>query len=980
MQQRVYITVFFLFLGILCSEALKGQSYLEREDKWVRSTMAGMSLDQKIGQLFMVRAYSKGNQAEENVISDYIRRYHIGGLCFFQGSPVSQIQLINRYQREAKIPLFMGIDGEWGLGMRFPNDAISFPRQLMLGAIKDNRLIYEMGREVAKQCKKVGINMNFAPSIDINNNPSNPVIYDRSFGEVPQNVTAKGYMYMKAMEDEGILSCVKHFPGHGDTDVDSHENLPVLNHSLTRLEQTEFYPFRRLASQGVSAMMIGHLNVPALDARPNRPTTLSHRVIKNILRDDMGFNGLLVTDAMDMKGVTRYFPNGIAEAEAFLAGNDIILLPENLPKAIKSIKDYLVDGKITIDRIDESVERILRAKYRVGLNSIPGHGTENINIYINRGKAEGIKQKLTEAAITLLNDRTGIVPLKDAAASNIATLSVNTIRNTPFQDRVTAYTTARDYQLMPHQLAGQATSLMQALSQFDYVVVGIHTSGKRGDFSREVPQNLISFLTELQKKTRVVVTLFGSPYLASSLEFADHLLLCYDNDPLTQDVAAQLIFGAGDISGTLPVSVNGKWKAGHGLERTSLGRLGYGKPEMVGMSGDTLRKIDSIMSEMINLRAAPGGQILIAKDGKIVLQKAYGKLSQDGYYVNNNTIYDIASVTKILATTLAVMKLTDRNLVSINNPIRNYISGIDTTDKADIHIRDIMAHHGRLISWIPFYEYTLPKGKSNSLNTNYYRPLLNENFNIPVARSMFMRNDYRDTLYRMIWQSTLRENNNYRYSDLGFMIMQKIVENQSGQPLDRYVHENFYRQLGLKNTGFKISLTHPVQYVAPTEVDNYFRHQTLQGYVHDMGAAMMGGVAGHAGLFSNAGEMAVLMQMLLNKGSYGGVKYLKPETISLFTTRHERSSRRGLGFDMKEMDGGRTKNVSDLAPNSIFGHTGFTGTAAWADPENKIIYIFCANRTYPGRHNQTFNNKEYRIKVQNLIYKSLEGYKTFDYL
>lgn len=969
-----------MIIFALWAVELPGQSYLEREDQWVRATMAGMTLDQKIGQLFMVRAYSKGNRAEENIISEYISKYHIGGVCFFQGSPVNQTQLINRYQREARIPLFMGIDGEWGLGMRFPNEAISFPRQLMLGAIKDNRLIYEMGREVAKQCKKVGINMNFAPSIDINNNPSNPVIYDRSFGELPQNVTAKGYMYMKAMEDEGILSCVKHFPGHGDTDVDSHENLPVLSHSMARLEQTEFYPFRRLASQGVSAMMIGHLSVPALDARPNRPTTLSHKVIKDILRDDMGFNGLLVTDAMDMKGVTKYFPNGIAEAEAFLAGNDIILLPENLPKAIRSIKDYLVDGKITMDRIDESVERILRAKYKAGLNTIPGHTTENINKYINRDKAEGIKQKLTEAAITLLNDRSNIIPLRDVPGSNIASLSINTIRSTPFQERVTSYTSARDYQLMPNQLPSQATFMMQTLSQFDYVVVGIHTSGKRSDFSREVPQSLVSFLTELQNKTKVVVALFGSPYLASSLEFADHLLLCYDNDPLTQDVAAQLIFGAGDISGTLPVSVNGKWKVGYGLARNNLGRLGYSKPEMVGMSGDTLRKIDSIMAEMISLRAAPGGQVLIAKDGKIVLQKAYGKLTQDGYYVNNNTIYDIASITKIMSTTLAVMKLTDRNLVNVNNPLRNYIAGIDTTDKADIPVKDIMAHHGRLISWIPFYEYTLPKVKSQALNPNYYSPLLNENFNIPVAKSMFMRNDYRDTIYRMIWQSTLREKNNYRYSDLGFLIMQKIVENQSGQPLDRFVYDNFYRQLGLKNTGYKISLTHPVQYVAPTEIDNYFRHQTLQGYVHDMGAAMMGGVAGHAGLFSTAGDMAVIMQMLLNKGTYGGVRYIRPETVSLFTTRHERSSRRGLGFDMKEMDSGRTKNVSDLAPESIFGHTGFTGTAAWADPANKIVYIFCANRTYPGRHNQTFNNREYRIKVQNLIYKALEGYKNFEYL
>ncbi len=959
---------------------LAGQSYLEREDNWVRSTISGMSLEQKIGQLFMVRAYSKGNAAEETLITEYIRKYHIGGICFFQGSPANQINLINRFQTQSRIPMFMGIDGEWGLGMRFPDAAISFPRQLMLGAIKDNRLIYEMGREVAKHCKRAGININFAPSIDINNNPSNPVIYDRSFGEIPQNVTAKGYMYMKAMEDEGILSCVKHFPGHGDTDVDSHEDLPTLNHNLSRLEQTEFYPFRRLASQGVGAMMIGHLNVPALDARPNRPTTLSHKVIKNILRDDMGFNGLLITDAMDMKGVTNYFPNGIAEAEAFVAGNDIILLPENLPKAIKAIKDYIVAGKITLDRIDESVERILRAKYKVGLNAIPGFEPARVTDYLTRGKAEGIKQKLSASALTLLSDRDGILPLQEISGASVASLSINTIRKTPFQDRVDSYTEGRDYQLMPQQSAAYYQQMMQTLSQFDLVLVAIHTSGKRSDFSREVPSGLVTFLSDLQKRTRVVISLFGSPYLASSLDFAEHLLLCYDNDPVTQDVAVQAIFGSGDISGTLPVSVNGKWPAGFGLQKEGLGRLGYARPEMVGLSSDTLRKIDSVMAEMINLKAAPGGQVLVAKDGKIILQKSYGKLSPDGYYVNNNTIYDVASVTKVLATTLAVMKLTDQNRININNPIRNYIAGIDTTDKAGLILRDIMAHHGRLISWIPFYEYTLQKGRSQLPNSRYYSQTLNENFNIPVAANLFMRNDYRDSMYQMIWKSTLRERNDYRYSDLGFMIVQKVVENQSGQHLDNYVNQWFYKPMGLRNTGFRPLMTHSVSSMAPTEIDNYFRHQILRGYVHDMGAAMMGGVSGHAGLFSTAGDMAVLMQMLLNKGTYGGTRFLRPETVSLFTSRHDRSSRRGLGFDMKELDSARTKNVSDLAPPSVFGHTGFTGTAAWADPENNLVYIFLTNRTYPGRHNQTFNNREYRLKVQTLIYRAMEGYKNFDYL
>lgn len=978
--KMIKFSVIINILMIISDSSVIAQNYLEREDLWVRSKLSEMTLDQKIGQIFIIRSFSRGNVNEDKVITDYIKKYHIGGICFFQGSPTEQVNLINKYQQLSAIPMFMGIDGEWGLAMRFPKETISFPKQLMLGAIQDNKLIYEMGKEIAKQCKKTGININFAPSVDINNNPSNPVIYDRSFGEIPQNVTAKGYMFMKAMEDEGIMSCVKHFPGHGDTDKDSHDELPILNHSLERLEQTEFYPFRRLASQGASALMIGHLHVPALDERPNRPTTISDKVIKNILRDEMGFNGLIITDAMDMKGVTRYFPNGTAEAEAFLAGNDIILLPENLPKAISAIKEYLLAGKITESKLNESVERILRAKYKIGLNVTPQHDSEGLSNYLSRNQSKAIKQKLTEAAITVVVDKSNMIPIQQTDNVHLGTLSINMIKKSKFQERIDNYLNARHYQLMPNQLANQHQQMMQTLSQFDIVVVSIHTSGKQNDFSREITDDMIRFLKELELKTRVITILFGSPYLLDRLNYASQLIIGYDNDKVTQDVTAQSLFGVNDISGKLPVSVNEKWIAGYGLNKVSLGRLGYSKPEMVGLSSDTLYKIDSIMGEMIRLQASPGGQILIAKDGKIVFQKAFGKLSQDGSNVSNTTIYDVASITKILATTISAMKLVDNHKLNIHNPLRNYISGILGTDKTQLVVQDIMAHHGRLIPWIGFHQNTTLPNKKFGYNPTYYSGLLQEKYNIPVAKGMFMRSDYKDSIYQIIWNSPLREKDNYKYSDLGFYIMQKVVEGQSGKSLDEYVSQSFFKPLGLRYTGFRPLLTHPAGNIAPTEIDNYFRLQTLQGNVHDIGAAMMGGVAGHAGLFSNAGDLAVLMQMLINKGSYGGQQFITPETVDIFTTRHPKSTRRGIGFDMKELDTRKAKSMSSLAPASTFGHTGFTGNAVWADPENKIVYIFCANRTYPGKNNQTFNNRDYRSKVQTLIYKAMNGYNANLYL
>jgi beta-N-acetylhexosaminidase len=967
---------FLLFL-IACFFLLEmsGQSYLEREDIWVREKINNMTLDQKIGQLFIVRAYSKDNDAEQKIISDYITKYHVGGLCFFQGAPSEQANLINQYQRLANIPLFMGIDAEWGLGMRFPNKTISYPKQLLLGAISDNKLIYEMGKEIARQCKLTGININFAPSIDINNNPSNPVIYDRSFGESPQNVTEKGYMYMKGLEDHGVMACIKHFPGHGDTDKDSHYDLPVVNKSRAELDKTEFFPFRRLASQGVGAVMIGHLHIPSLDNRSNRPSSLSYNTIKKVLRDEMGYNGLVITDGMDMKGVTKYFPNGIAEAEAFLAGNDIILLPENLSKAVSTIKEYINAGKISTTRLDESLERILRAKYKLGLNYIPYHETKIIDSQLNSNKALSIKQKLAEAAITLIADAENTIPIRDIQDVKIATLSINVHQPTVFQNRAAQFTNTRNLHLMPYQIAQDYQQYLQTLTQFDKVIVGIHTSGKQNDFSKDLPEETLRFLKELSSKTQVIITVFGSPYILKKLNFAKNLIINYDNDAMTQDVAMQAIFGVSKINGKLPVTVNTTWAVGHGLERNSLFRLGYALPETVGMSSDSLLKIDSIMNVMITSNAAPGGQVLIAKNGKIVLQKSYGKMEPNGYYVSDNTIYDVASLTKILTTTISTMKLVDQGKINLNHPLRQYISGIDTTDKAQIILKDILAHHARLFPWIGFYESTVAPPKSYGYNPKYYSGIMQNEYNIPVAKGMFMRSDYKDSIYHQVYTSKLRESDSYRYSDLGFMMMQKVIENQSRTSLDLYAEEQFYKPLGLTHTAFKPITRFPLSSIAPTEKDDYWRQQTIQGYVHDMGAAMLGGVGGHAGLFSTSKEVAIIMQMLLNKGSYGGRQYIKPETVELFTTRHPKSTRRGLGFDMKELDTSKTKSMSSLAPEATFGHTGFTGTAAWVDPVNNIVYVFCTNRTYPSRHNQTFNKREYRHKVQSVIYKALEGYQ-----
>ncbi len=968
-ERNKYLGLFFMML-FLANTAF-AQTYREREDKWVKDKISGMTTDQKIGQLFMIRINSKGNVSEEKIYTDYIQKYNIGGICFFQGSPKEQVRLVNKFQQLSNIPLFVAMDAEWGLGMRFPKEALSFPKQILLGAIQDNKLIYEMGREIAYQCRAVGVNINFAPTIDINSNPKNPVIFDRSFGESPKLVTEKGFMYMKALEDHGVLACIKHFPGHGDTDVDSHKDLPVIDKTLEELEQNELYPFRRLLNQRAGAVMVGHLHVPKLDDRPNHPASLSDKVIKTMLRDDMGFNGLVFTDAMDMQAITKHFPTGIAEAEAFLAGNDIILLPANLENAVIALKKYMQDGLISMERLDESVERILRTKYKLDLNFKPQINEADIEKSINSNMGVAIKQKLAAASVTLVKNDDRIIPIRDIESQKIATLSINAGQSTAFQRRANSYVSPQHYNLVPGSGSANYGQLLTSLSLYDVVIIGIHTSGKLNDYTKDLPVEVLNLIKNLGKKSKVIVTLFGSPYLLDKLSFAQNLVVNYDNDKITQDMTMQAIFGVYPLNGRLPVSAGNSFKAGHGLEQPSLMRLGYILPEAVGCYSDTLSKIDSIINVMISKRAAPGAQVLVAKNGKIIHQKAYGKMSENGYYVSNNSIYDVASITKILATTLSVMKLSDNNKLNIQNPLRYYISGIDTTDKANLKIADILAHQSRLASWIGFYKATFPDSKKKFYNTDYYNRILKDNYNIPVAKGMFMRADYIDTMYQQIWTSKLRTTADYKYSDLGFMILKNVIQNQSKKPLDIYADEQFYKPLGLRNTAFNPLLKFPESNIVPGEMDNYWRKQILKGYVHDMGAAMLGGVSGHAGLFSTSLDMAIMMQMLLNKGSYGGTQFLKPETVALFTSRYDGATRRGLGFDMKELDSTKKINVSKLASDSIFGHTGFTGCAVWADPEHDLIYVFVTNRTYPSR-NTIFEKGDYRNKIQDVIYRAIK--------
>ncbi len=945
------------------------------EARWVDSVYQSMSFEQQLGQLFMIRAHSDRGADHIAEVEKLIRQYHVGGLCFFQGSPEKQLELTNRYQGSVQLPLMVSMDAEWGLGMRLPDQTISFPKQLALGAIQDNRLIYEMGAEIARQMRRLGVHISFSPVLDINNNPNNPVIATRSFGEDRYNVTVKSYNYMKGLQDHGVMACAKHFPGHGDTDVDSHHDLPIIRHNRARLDSIEIYPFKALAAYGIGSFMAAHLAVPALDARDNRPTSLSKYTITDLLRGELHFSGLVFTDGLEMKGVTKYFTDGEVEAESILAGNDILLLPESTPAAFAAIKRYLQEGKLQAAEIEEKVRRVLLAKHRLGLTRPQQLLAENLRAELNTPQAYDLKQRLFEASVTLVRDATSLLPIQELTEKRLASLQIGLAQRSPFVSRLASFAEVKQLQSPAAPTSAEANSLLSQLGNSNLVIASLYSDGSRFVEKVNISSETLRLLRQVKAKAKLIVVVFGNPYSLGALDEFETLVLNYSRDEVAQDVTAQALFGVQPISGRLPVTASPKASIHSGLRTARTFRLGYSRPARVGMQEEQLkREIAAVAEECIKSKAAPGLVALVARKGEIIFEQAFGHHTYERKRaVQTDDIYDLASVTKVAATTLAIMKLTEEGKLSLDRPIGTYLVELKGSNKENLTLRDILAHRAGLRSWIPFYVNTLtPTSKVPRPSSQYYRKTAGGDFQVPVTDELFMHREYIDSIWYQIRESELPNLGRYRYSDLGFYLMARLVKRITAQQLDEYVAQHFYRPMGLTTLGY-LPLQHfPKNRIPPTEKDAYFRLGIVQGHVHDMGAAMLGGVSGHAGLFGTAKDLAVLFQMLLQNGSYGGQNYLQAATVKEFTQRYPGDTRRGLGFDMKELNESRAANISHLASAATFGHTGFTGTSVWADPAAELIVVFLSNRTFPDMNNTLLNRLEIRPKVQTAAYAAIE--------
>ncbi len=962
--------LFFFSLTILLAQNIDPLMKLDTraQEQWVDSIMQSMTIDQKIGQLFMMPAYSNKDVKHEVYIDRLIKKYEIGGLIFFQGTPTKQAALTNRFQGFSKVPLMIGFDGEWGLDMRLDN-TYRFPWNMALGAIQDDKLVQDFGKHLGKHAKRLGIHVNFAPVVDVNINPANPIIGNRSFGESPENVANKAIAFTKGLQSEGVLASAKHFPGHGDTDVDSHLALPSIPFTEERLDSVELYPYKKLFDSGLASVMVAHLSVPSLESNEELPSSLSKNIVTGVLKNKLGFEGLIFTDALNMKGAANFSSSAEINLEVIKAGNDVLLMPNDIEGTFTKIRAALESGELTEDRINHSVKKILKAKYWAGLYAIKPISQENLQADLSTIYDDVLHHKLVKNSITLVKNDKSTFPIKDLIENKIAYVKLGDADNSTFVERL------RDYANVDVIKGKTLDMLLHNLKAYNLVIIGYHKSNANPWKGFKFKNKELVWLQEISRKKHVVLDVFASPYSLLDIKTFTNIeavVVSYQNSKIAQDVSAQLIFGAGSAKGRLPVSINNDFALGHGITSSNLKRLAYNFPEEVGMSSQKLQRIDSIAKVIIDEKMAPGMQVLVARKGEVVYRKSFGyHTAEKKLRVQNTDLYDLASLTKILGGMPPIMKAFEEDKFDLETPIGNLMPVLKNTDKESITIKESLSHYGRFKAWIPYYLTTLDSVTKEPLK-EYYNVRRTKKYGMQVARNLFLRSSFKDSIYRMIAKSQLREKKGYKYSGLIFYLFKDYLEKEYGTGLNIMNDLNFYQPLGATTLTYKPLEKFPTNRIVPTEIDKFYRKQLLHGYVHDQGAATLGGVNANAGLFSNANDVAKMMQLYLQNGYYGGKRYFKTETLPKFNKRYYEGDgvRRGLGFDKPQLDPNVKATCGCVSPKS-FGHSGYTGTYAWADPETELVYVFLSNRVYPSSNNTKLVMKNIRTEVQRLIQEAI---------
>lgn len=927
------------------------QQKLDRKaERWVEQSLAALSLREKIAQLVVVRAYglpehpdSEGHRA----LLELVRQEKVGGVCVFRSELHSLPVLLDELQAAAELPLLISSDLERSLAFRVVGGTVSLPDAMAIGAIPSpagEEAARFAGELTGREGRAAGIHWALAPVADVNNNPANPIINLRSFGEDPDAVARRVAAFVEGARDGGILTSVKHFPGHGDTALDSHLELPTIGGDRQRLDHVELAPFRAAIAAGVDSVMIGHLAMPAIDSS-GRPATLSPAISTRLLREELGFTGLIVTDAMEMRGVGNVHM-GEAAVEALLAGADVLLLPADPRVAIESLLLAVEEGRLSVERIEGSVRRVLETKARLGLHRErrvdPRYLRQNVGRPADAQRARAIARE----AITLVRNEGGILPLRAEDELKVLNLVLSSDwvngnigagggeAENGLRARGAKVTTRR---LGPEISPATAAAIVAQAADFSHVVVSafVRVTSSKGHASMDASH--AALLESLAAAgTRVVVISFGNPYLLTQFPHVPAYVCAYSAEESSQQAAVAALFAEYDLAGRLPVSLPGLYERGHGLD------LAKRSLELIEESGapEKWTEVDALLDGYVAQKAFPGGVVLIGRNGRIEHRRAFGKLSYDenAEPTRPDTIYDLASLTKVVATT-AAMILVDEERLNLDLPVQAYLPKFQGPGKDKVRVRHLLTHSSGIDWWAPLYQEV--KGKKAFLERIYTMELKSE----PGSQM--------------------------KYSDLGILLLGEILERVAGRPLDTFVRERVFAPLGMKDTGWRPDKG-LLPRIAPTEKDPW-RGRILRGEVHDENAFALGGVAPHAGLFGSADDLAKLAQMLLWKGVYAQKRIVARSTVEAFTKAADLppGSSRALGWDTKSPEGSSAGRF--FSPSS-FGHTGFTGTSLWIDPERDLFLILLTNRVHPTRDNTLI--REVRPAVAEAVIRALEPVRT----
>ncbi len=956
---------------------------------WADSVYNTLSTRERAAQLVFPKIRPTEGEQSKAAIRRFVKTEGCGGLLFEKG-PLAQYAEMTSYAKSlAKVPLLMTFDGEWGLSMRI-DDSPRFPHNMALGAITDYRLLYEYGAEMARECRLLGIDVNFAPDADVNSNPKNPVIGFRSFGEDPSRVAKATVAYSLGLEDGGVQAVAKHFPGHGDTDVDSHKALPTVNHSRTALDSTDLVPFKEFIGAGCSGIMVGHIAVPALDPS-GTPASLSQLVTDGLLRKELGFDGLIYTDALAMKGAVDPKGRNVCVA-ALIAGADVLETPVNARKDIDAIVAAIKDGTISEKMLEDRCKRVLRYKYHLLVEDPkPTLPYPELARAINSPEAEALIKRLAAASITVLKNKDGILPVDAVAGFRAAVVNIGAKADNDFTSTVRLYAETE-----PHYTMGEdfSAASLAKINANDVIIASVYNDSQasRRNFAQ---------LVKAAKKPVIAVFLVN-PYkmkkFGASLDGTDAIILAYDNIAAERVSAAEAIFGGIAVTGRLPVDLPSIAPLGTGIQLPKT-RLGISSPVAEGMAPWLTDSIDALVKKGLADGSFPGCQVLVAKNGNIVYDKAFGQLSsaKESRKVNSETAYDLASVSKATGTLAGIMKAYDKGLIKLDASLGELIPEITDSAKRTISVKELLYHEtgmpaglnmfevmfdtasfsGKLITPRPDKTHSIKiqrRAYGNNrarLRSDILGRTASKKFPVETARGIFTGAATFDTVMHRIYNAPLRKSKSYNYSCLNFCLLMDIEQRLTGKAHDEFVAAEVFGPIGAYRSGYRPHTGIGADNVASTEHDTFLRRQTLKGYVHDELAAFSGGVQGNAGFFGSARDVAKYCQMLLNGCTYGGHRILSPETTKLFTRSKSPTCRRGLGFDKPDKENPDNSPTCEEASAEVFGHLGFTGTVFWVDPDEDLIFVFLTNRVNPTRDNAAFNRLNIRPRLFSLVNRAL---------